>query len=180
MIWEKIYFCFFAYKIAGFCILYHAKKRYDLGVMTVSFLLSFLITRIVAIQFPTQGPAFYRPELFAMPGSWTEEGRRWLLLYMEGVGTQNGLTPGTMAMPSLHVGLTVTVAWFLFSNFRWTGWISAPWIILTWLSTIFLGWHYILDGLGGILVCVSSIIISDSAAKLFNSLKLLFKRMLNK
>lgn len=86
---------------------------------------------------------------------------------MKGGVIQNGLIPGTMAMPSLHIGLTAITAWFLYPRFGWTGWISAFWLTLIWLSTVFLGWHYILDGLGGILVSVISIFLSYGTEKPF-------------
>jgi membrane-associated phospholipid phosphatase len=35
--------------------------------------------------------------------------------------------------------------------------VFKPWICLTWLSTIMLGWHYALDGEGGILVAMIAV-----------------------
>jgi hypothetical protein len=55
------------------------------------------------------------------------------------------------AFPSLHVGLMVTVCLFvtLAGMARWikvTAWVF---LVLTVLSTIYLGWHFSLDALGG-------------------------------
>jgi len=63
-----------------------------------------------------------------------------------------------MGMPSLHIGITVMAAWYLAKHVKWTLWLSVPWIILTWLSTVMLGWHYALDGVGGIVVALVSVI----------------------
>jgi membrane-associated phospholipid phosphatase len=76
---------------------------------------------------------------------------------MQGGVPQNGFIPGTMGMPSLHVGITVMAAWFLARNVRGSLWFSVPWICLIWLSTIMLGWHYALDGIGGIVVAVIAV-----------------------
>ena len=79
-----------------------------------------------------------------------------LLLYMNGEFTQNGFIPGTMGMPSLHIGLAAMATWVLACHTRWTLWFTAPWLCLIWLSTIMLGWHYILDGLGGVALAAVS------------------------
>lgn len=170
--WEKIYFNFFSYNIIGFAILNRSKKLHSVKVMAGAFLFSFLMARIVAIQFPTAGPAFYMPDLFEVTPHLTQEARNLLLKYMDGLQAQNGLIPATMAMPSLHISITIIISWFLFHNFKWTGWISSVWIILTWLSTVFLGWHYVLDGAVAIIVAVFSIVISDSLAKLEKRIRL--------
>lgn len=59
-----------------------------------------------------------------------------------------------MAMPSLHVGLTWLAASYHISLSRHVWPLVGLWLTTTWASTIILGWHYVLDGLGGILVAI--------------------------
>src|SRR3954454_7213974 len=55
------------------------------------------------------------------------------------------------AFPSLHVGLMVTVCLFvtLAGMARWIRVTAWAFLVLTVLSTIYLGWHFSLDALGG-------------------------------
>src|SRR5690606_27982935 len=74
---------------------------------------------------------------------------------------QNGLLPGTQGMPSLHVGLAWIAMVTLAREWRWTLWPTVPWFCLNWASTVFLGWHYALDGVGGIAVMAASMAVVD-------------------
>ena len=60
-------------------------------------------------------------------------------------------------MPSLHVGISFLAAWFLARHVKWALWPSFLSVLLVWISTVVLGWHYVLDGAGGIIlvfICV--------------------------
>jgi PAP2 superfamily len=154
--WDYIYFSLWTYLIVAFAIVYKAGKFHYVGILSISTVLSFFITRLVALQYATAGPVFYQPEFFNIAGTLSSEAQAMLRLYMQGKILQNGFIPGTMAMPSLHVGLTFIATWLLACNARWSLWLTVPLTGLVWLSTIMLGWHYIVDGLGGILVAAVS------------------------
>jgi membrane-associated phospholipid phosphatase len=62
------------------------------------------------------------------------------------------LLGGVSAMPSLHVGMVSLTAYWLAIARRWTCYITVPWVVLVWSSTVLLGWHYILDGASGIVL----------------------------
>jgi len=155
--WDPIYFALWAYIMFVYCILYRLQRFNDLSIMSIATIFSFFITRWIAIQYPTAGPVFYRPDLFDLSGTVSGITQKGLALYMKGGLPQNGFLPGTMGMPSLHIGITVLAAWFLARNVKWTLWLSALWIFLIWLSTVMLGWHYFLDGVGGIVVALVSV-----------------------
>jgi hypothetical protein len=156
--WDPIYYAFWSYILFVYCILYKLKRFYDLGIVSIATIFSFFITRWFALQYPTAGPAFYRSDLFDLSGTGSGAWQKGLVLYMKGGILQNGFIPGTMGMPSLHIGVTVMAAWFLARNVRWTLWLSVLWIFLVWMSTVMLGWHYALDGVGGIIVAIVSVI----------------------
>ena len=62
------------------------------------------------------------------------------------------------AFPSLHVGIMVTVCLFvtLIGLARWIRVTAWAFLVLTVLSTIYLGWHFSLDAIGGaVLGCVA-------------------------
>jgi len=156
--WDSIYFAYWPYLMLVYCTLFRLRRFHDLTNVTIATVLCYFMTRWLAIQYPTAGPAFYQPSLFDLSGTVSGAVQKWLVLYMQGNVAQNGFIPGTMGMPSLHIGITVMAAWFLAIHVRWTLWISIPWIWLTWLSTVMLGWHYVLDGLGGIMVAIVAVL----------------------
>jgi membrane-associated phospholipid phosphatase len=77
------------------------------------------------------------------------------------------LLGGVSAMPSLHVAMVAVTAFWLAMAKRWTLYITGPWVLLVWTSTVVLGWHYVLDGAGGILLAVlCAVLTSRSLASL--------------
>ena len=156
--WDSIYFAYWPYLMLVYCTLYRLGRLHDIAVITIAIVLCYFMTRWFAIQYPTAGPVFYKPELFHLSGTVSGAVQKWLVLYMQGGVPQNGFIPGTMGMPSLHIGITVMAACFLARHVRWTLWLSVLWICLTWLSTAMLGWHYMLDGLGGIMVAIVAVL----------------------
>jgi len=156
--WDSIYFAYWPYLMLVYCTLYRLQRLHDIAVITIAIVLCYFMTRWFAIQYPTAGPVFYKPELFHLSGTVSGAVQKWLVLYMQGGVPQNGFIPGTMGMPSLHIGITVMAACFLARHMRWTLWVSIPWICLIWLSTVMLGWHYVLDGVGGILIAIIAVL----------------------
>jgi len=125
-------------------------------VSMTAIVVAFHLTRYAGIAFPNAGPVFYRPDLFDVGGTASALQAEVLASYMRGEIPQLGLLPGTQGMPSLHVGLAWLAMWTLAREWRWTLWLTIPWFLLNWASTIFLGWHYALDGVGGIAVMAAS------------------------
>ena len=143
-----------------YCTLYRLRRLYDLAIMTIATILCYFLTRWIALQYPTAGPAFHQPEIFDLSGTVSGAAQKWLVIYMQGGLPQNGFIPGTMGMPSIHIGVTVMAAWFLARNVRWTLRLSISWICLIWLSTVMLGWHYALDGVGGIVIVLVAALVA--------------------
>jgi membrane-associated phospholipid phosphatase len=167
-LWDRIYFTYWTYLILVYCVLYRLRRFYDLSIITIATVFCYFMTRWIAIQFPTAGPAFFRPELFDLSGTISQSAQEMLVQYMQGNVPQNGFIPGTMGMPSLHIGITVMGAWYLARYAKWTLWLSVLWTCLIWLSTIMLGWHYALDGVGGIVVALASLLVAHVILWLMN------------
>jgi hypothetical protein len=104
---------------------------------------------------PTLGPVYARPGLFSqLPQTYVSRIQATMMDQRQAVlahpfGTEAVQTIAAFA--SLHVGITVTVcviAQLLRLNiwFRVALWVF---LFLTVLSTIYLGWHYLVDAIGG-------------------------------
>lgn len=151
-LWIVVFLC-----LAGLAC---GKRTDAIAVSLCAVVIAFHLTRYVAIAFPSAGPAFFQPELFELSG--TASGKLVPLLrdYMAGHVPQNGFLPGTQAFPSLHVGLGWCAVVVMARTWRWTLWFSLPWFLCSWLATIFLGWHYAIDGIGGIVVMSLALLVA--------------------
>jgi hypothetical protein len=151
-LWDKIYFLLWPYLFLIMAFMFRKIRSREFIALILTVMFSFYITRFINLQFPSAGPAFFVPELFHLGGTITGAAQDHLRLFMQGAVQQNGLTPGTMAMPSLHVGLAMIAVLFCFRLSKKSLWVTLPALALTWLATVVLGWHYFLDGVGAIFV----------------------------
>lgn len=106
---------------------------------------------------PTLGPAFYEPQRFAdLPDNGATQLQMSLLRGAFGFkeDPQGDKIFGIAGFASLHVSVVFTLALFLHyagiaRAIRYTAWIYLGFTIL---ATLYLGWHYIADDLGGLLI----------------------------
>jgi hypothetical protein len=110
---------------------------------------------------PTLGPIYARPGQFSsLPETYVSRIQESMLDQRQAVlanpfGTEAVQTIAAFA--SLHVGITVTVC-VIAHLLRLNIWIRvALWMFLalTVVSTIYLGWHYLLDAFGGVVLGVA-------------------------
>ena len=106
---------------------------------------------------PTLGPAFYQPQSFYdLP----ENGASALQMSLvRGAfnfkeDPQGGAIYGIAGFASLHVSVVFTAALFLHyaGAARWIRTIGWTYLGFTLLATIYLGWHYVADDIGGLLI----------------------------
>lgn len=159
-IWDNVYFSLWSFIFISMAIVYRVCPFQRFVQVAMAVVIAFYITRFLNLLFPTAGPAFYNAELFNLAGTHCAKMQQLLRWYMDGQVTQNGLMPGTMAMPSLHVGLMAIAVWQLAHIWRKTLWVTIPWFLLVWMSTVILGWHYVLDGIGGIIVIAIAMLLA--------------------
>lgn len=152
MAWDEIYKLMWSFVLCCAVILYSARRFAHFQDLLLACVLAFYFTRSFAILFPNAGPVFYRAEYFHLEGTVSAWAQGMLSRYMAGDIPQNGLIPGTMGMPSLHIALSGMAAYSLFREWRRSAWVTLPALLLVWCSTVILGWHYLLDGVGGLMV----------------------------
>ena len=152
--WDAVYFLVWSGLFVGSSLLFVTGQKPRFFLLITALVWAFVLTRVTAIYFPTQGPVFFIPEMFKLSGTISADTQHVLALYMKGQVRQNGLLPGTMGMPSLHVGMPFLVMCLLAQALPRTLWLTIPWFLLNWASTVFLGWHYAVDGVGGIAIAL--------------------------
>lgn len=137
----------------------HYRTRYLLSFMLVWV----LVGNVFAGMFISAGPAFYGDvtgdysrfgEQLAVLGQFqlssAVEFQKYLwesyLREIPGFGT------GISAFPSVHVSLATLNVFFAFEVSRRLGWAAFAYAILILVSSVYLAWHYLVDGLFGALV----------------------------
>jgi hypothetical protein len=124
--------------------------------MTITVSLLFHARVGIGLLWPTAGPAIFQPAHFEfLEGSAAAHLQEILVRYHEGLIAQNGLIPGLVAMPSLHVGFTWLAGRYLVEVVPKARAPVVGWLLLTWFTTAVLGWHYLSDGFGGIAAAVA-------------------------
>lgn len=172
--WDQIYHsCWGIELFAAFVLVLIGRGPRIVLHYCLSLILLFYIGRFLGVINPVMGPALFRPELFGyLAGSTTDVALRLVSSVMSqppelAVDRGGILLGGVSAMPSLHVAMVAVTAYWLYVAKRWTLWITVPWVLLVWTSTVVLGWHYLLDGAAGILLGAGCIWITYPTAHRF-------------
>lgn len=151
-LWDGVYFQMWTFVLLATAVVHARGGVRPCARLGAAIVLAFFLTRGVNLALPTAGPVFFQPALFHLEGTSSRDFQELLLRYMAGDVPQVGVYPATMAMPSLHIALTGLAAAFLAVQWRWSLLLSLPWLVLVWMSTVMLGWHYALDGVGGLAI----------------------------
>lgn len=165
--WDVVYNGLWVVLFIGLAALARSNRLSELVSALCAVVMAFHLTRYFAIWFPTAGPVFHRPELFDLVGTGSAKLAAYLREYMAGHVPQTGMLPGTQALPSLHVGLAWCAVLVMANHWQWTLWLTLPWFVLNWLATMFLGWHYFVDGVGGIILMSFTMWCSRRLVKAF-------------
>jgi hypothetical protein len=113
--------------------------------------------------FPTVGPIYAQPDLFTQLAHTPVTSLQTTMIAERAEVLSNPWATEAVqtiaAFASLHVGITVTIC-VIASLLRLHIWVrTALWsfLFLTVVSTVYLGWHYLTDAFGGVVLGVAGV-----------------------
>lgn len=142
--------------------------KYTIFVLFFSFFLSY----ILYMFFPANGPRFHLHEFYSvttqLPGLFLTEPIRAFINFGESIppGVPNPQDYVQRdAMPSLHTITAFLIMWLSWKFRSKSFYFYLPYFICMVCATVYLRYHYVVDILGGLLVCVFTIFIAKIVYK---------------
>ncbi|MBU0717750.1 MAG: phosphatase PAP2 family protein [Planctomycetes bacterium] len=156
--WDFVYRLFCVFLFASMMIALHLEGMRGGARFILALSAALFITQIASVMYPTWGPIYEHPNWFhVLWDTRTHERAHNLALSVQQYLAEPKVryaVAGISAMPSYHVA-----AW----SCGLMCWLRLPrlllafgcvLVVLNWISTVVLGWHYALDGAAGIVVAV--------------------------
>jgi membrane-associated phospholipid phosphatase len=151
---DTLYFSLWSFACGALVLSF--RDRESFWRLTAAFCLAFGFSIPISLLLPSLGPAFCQPEAFSfLRGTHSAEvmsilWENHLSFLASPGGRPKAMGGGIAAMPSLHMTLaclSLTAIGRGMPSLR-----PALWVILLAfaVATVYLGWHYLLDGLAGV------------------------------
>ena len=152
-----------AYAVLFFVCISQQDKIYRKRYFTCFILVWAVVGNLFAGAFISAGPAFY--EYVTGDASRFSEQIKMLAAYEQNtvVVFQNFLWnsyasnstsfgTGISAFPSVHISIVALNAFFAFEINRKLGWFAVAYAVFVAISSVYLAWHYMIDGIFGALI----------------------------
>jgi len=158
---SRHYFWYYPYmSITAFIFIAAASRRLAQEYLC-AFVSLFLFGVLWIYAVPTLGPVFVKPELYSFMAGGDIAGLQRELWEMHQALRANPSSGEGVFMisgfPSLHVAVAVLGSIYLARISRLLSWASWVFVVLIFNSTIYLGWHYLLDDVGSLLLVACSV-----------------------
>jgi membrane-associated phospholipid phosphatase len=137
----QLSYCSFYALIAASCLtLYLAGKRREFGNLTLAIIISLYGTYLLFMFLPAHSPRFEFASLFRLNGGWLT---KLISAWLKGAAYCGG------AFPSGHAAASVAICAFMWRYIKYGAFPFFLVTLLLLLSTIYGGYHYLVDILAG-------------------------------
>jgi membrane-associated phospholipid phosphatase len=165
LFFEQFYFFFFYFNAFGLCSAFVFGSAQYLLKVTNTVVLAYHIGLVTYWVFPTLGPCFFNetaylfnrlPENMALKPMLYGQ---FMSMATSPATFKAGLFNGLAAFPSLHVTHSLIYLFYLWPRQKLLTILNIPPFILLCVSTVYLGWHYVIDIPAGALVGAAAILV---------------------
>lgn len=119
-----------------------------------AFVLTWFFGMAWVYALPTWGPCFFVPEVYQVLPETKMLSMQHDLWSMKLSLDQNPKQPGILyaisGFPSLHFAIALLGTWYLFQVHFIFGVFSLGFTLLTSITTVYFGWHYLVDNIGSL------------------------------
>ena len=173
LLFDKLYTLWYTLKapfLLYFILIAKSGKRIH---FLTCYLLLWMIGGVFAIVFPSLGPVYTNPDLFESLNTPTAHKLQLMLwehyqqLLADPVRYKMFIYEGIAAFPSLHVTMVVLFTLSV-KEHKWVFRLMAFYSLSIQIGSVFLGWHYAVDGYFGALL---AIVIFFTTRKFYPELK---------
>jgi membrane-associated phospholipid phosphatase len=146
------YFLFYPY-VAMLIYLFVLQRDVSLRAeFLLGLSLCWLIGVLLIYLVPTLGPVFVLDSFNSLPETGVSVMQEKLLRMRESVLAGRGGVYLISGFPSLHVAITAYGTGMLYRLSPWLSLISLLVLALTLVTTLYFGWHYLMDDIGGLVL----------------------------
>ncbi|MDD2943854.1 MAG: phosphatase PAP2 family protein [bacterium] len=144
------------------------RRVMEWGIFSLLFL--WMAGGLLALAVPSLGPVYVRSEWFAglsVPHARMIQAQLWqhyqeIIAGAEATKFHN--YEGIAAFPSLHVAIVALYSFVLWRINRISAWLMIAYTVVVQIGSVFLGWHYAIDGYIGIAL---AFVIAKTSERLF-------------
>ncbi|KHL10581.1 PAP2 superfamily protein [Mumia flava] len=142
-------------------LVFHRRVR-DGYVMVVAGMWGWILGTAAYYTIPSLGPFWLTPEEYTdLPRTAIQTMQEDIVagrLVILNAPETPGAVAGISAFASLHVAMTAIV-WLMsrYYGLRRTSWVLFVFLLLTIVSTLYLGWHYIADDIAGLAIAYAAV-----------------------
>lgn len=143
----EAYYVYFS--LVLFILVLQRRDKYLSKEFCLSFCLLWILGVVMVYALPTLGPCFYIPDfetLLPVTKMTELQAHLWeMKLALDANPHDTSAIYSISGLPSLHLGVTVLGSVYLQRISRLLGVVSWLFVAVTFVSTLYLGWHWLLD-----------------------------------
>ncbi len=165
---SSCYMAFYPYVALLIYLIILNRNEAQKNRFVTSFVLLWFVGILMVYLFPTLGPCFYQPFVYAdLPHTEVTTIQQQLWNQKLSIDSGQGGVYLISGFPSLHLAVVILGSVYLSKIHPFLGACSWIFSLLTVISTLYFGWHYVIDDLGSVILVLLVMKLTEKLQKIF-------------